>query len=57
MQNTIRGLIKKRGGTAGQHRGAQKAADGLTVDPDAIDRTLVLCGHDEDPTGIAPRGK
>ena len=57
MQNTIHGLIKKRGGTAGQHRGAQRAADVLMVDLDAMDRTLVLCSHDEGLTGVAPRGK
>ncbi len=34
-----------------------KAADALKADLDAIDRTLVLCGYQEDPKGIAPRGK
>lgn len=57
MQNTIHGLIKKRGEIAGQHKVAQKAADALKADLDAIDRTLVLCGYGDDPKAIAPRGK
>lgn len=51
------GLIKKRGEIAGQHKVAQKAADALRSDLDAIDRALVLCGYEDDPKGIAPRGK
>ncbi|EBA12387.1 hypothetical protein [Roseobacter sp. CCS2] len=57
MQNTIHGLIKKRGEIAGQHKVALKAADALKADLDAIDRALVLCGYQNDPKGIAPRGK
>jgi len=57
MQNTIHGLIKKRGEIAGQHKAAQKAADARKADLDAIDRTLVLCGYEDDPKAIAPRGK
>ena len=57
MQNTIHGLIKKRGEIAGQHKAAVKAADALKADLDAIDRALVLCGYQEDPKAIAPRGK
>lgn len=57
MQNTIHGLIKKRGEIAGQHRVALKAADDLKHDLDAIDRALMLCGYQDDPKGIAPRGK
>lgn len=57
MQNTIYGLIKKCGEIAGQHKAAQKSADALKADLDAIDRALVLCGYEDDPKGIAPRGK
>ena len=57
MEHTIFGLIKKRGEIAGQHKVAQKAADALKADLDAIDRALVLCGYQDDPKGIAPRGK
>lgn len=57
MQNTIHGLIKKRGEIAGQHKVAIKAADALKHDLDAIDRALVLCGYEEDPKTIAPRSK
>jgi hypothetical protein len=57
MEHTIFGLIKKRGEIAGQHKVALKAADALKADLDAIDRALVLCGYEEDPNGIAPRGK
>ena len=57
MQNTIHGLIKKRGEIAGQHKVAVRAADALKHDLDAIDRALVLCGYRDDPKGIAPRGK
>ncbi|MFG5379835.1 hypothetical protein [Yoonia sp. R2-816] len=49
MQNTIHGLIKKRGEIAGQHKVALKAADALKADLDAIDRALVLCGYQDDP--------
>ena len=52
MQNTIHGLIKKRGEIAGQH----KAADALKADLDAIDRALV-CDYQDDSKGIAPRSK
>ena len=34
-----------------------KAANALKADLDAIDRALVLCGYEDDPKGIAPRGK
>ena len=34
-----------------------KAADTLKADLDAIDRALVLCGYEDDPKGISPRGK
>ncbi|MEO9685566.1 MAG: hypothetical protein ABJF86_16870 [Tateyamaria sp.] len=57
MEHTIFGLIKKRGEIAGQHKVALKAADDLKADLDAIDRALVLCGYEDDPKGIAPRGK
>lgn len=57
MQNTIHGLIKKRGEIAGQHRVAQKAAHALKADLDAIVRALVLCGYEDEPKAIAPRGK
>ena len=57
MQNTIHGLIKKRGEIAGKHKAAMVAADALKADLDAIDRALVLCGYEDDPKGIAPRGK
>ncbi|WP_299691920.1 hypothetical protein [uncultured Tateyamaria sp.] len=57
MEHTIFGLIKKRGEIAGQHKVAQKAADALKADLDAVDRTLVLCGYQDDPKAIAPRGK
>lgn len=53
----IHGLIKKRGEIAGQHKVAMKAADALKSDLDAIDRALVLCGYEDDPKAIAPRGK
>ena len=45
MQNTINGLIKKRGEIAGQHKAAMKAADAIKADLEAIDRGLVLCGY------------
>ena len=57
MEHTIFGLIKKRGEIAGQHKIAQKAADSIKADLDAIDRALVLCGYEDDPKGIAPCGK
>ncbi|MEP5632330.1 MAG: hypothetical protein ABJP79_10670 [Tateyamaria sp.] len=57
MEHTIFGLIKKRGEIAGQHKVALRAADDLIADLDAIDRALVLCGYEDDPKGIAPRGK
>lgn len=57
MEHTIFGLIKKRGEIAGQHKAAVGAADALNADLDALDRALVLCGYEDDPKGIAPRGK
>ena len=57
MDHTIHGLIKKRGEIAGQHKVALQAADALKGDLGAIDRALVLCGYEDDPKGIAPRGK
>jgi|GEM_PF-1454128 len=57
MEHTIFGLIKKRGEIAGQHKVAVKSADALKADLDAIDRALVLVGYQDDPKGIAPRGK
>lgn len=57
MQNTIHGLIRKRGEIEGQHKLAQKAADALKADLYAIDRTLVLCGYEDAPKAMAPRGK
>lgn len=57
MEHTIFGLVKKRAEIAGQHKVAMKAADKLKADLDAIDRVLILCGYQEDPKGIAPRGK
>lgn len=53
----IHGLIKKRGEVAGQLKVAQKAADVIKADLNAIDRALVLCGYEDDPKAIAPRGK
>ncbi|MEP1535046.1 MAG: hypothetical protein ABJQ34_19210 [Paracoccaceae bacterium] len=50
MEHTIHGLIKKRGEIAGQYKVALKAADDLKADLDAIDRALVLCGYQDDPT-------
>ena len=57
MEHTIFGLIKKRGEIAGQRKVAQKAADALKADLDAIDRTLVLCRYEDDPKAIPARGK
>jgi len=57
MEHTIFGLVKRRGEIAGQHKVAMQAADALKADLDAIDRTLVLCGYEDDSKGIAPRGK
>jgi hypothetical protein len=57
MQNTIHGLIKKRGEIAGQHKVAMQAADALKADLAAIDRALVLCGYEDDPKAIPARGK
>ncbi|MBB05873.1 MAG: hypothetical protein CML03_10195 [Pseudooceanicola sp.] len=57
MEHTIFGLVKKRCEIAGQYKAAVKAAEALKADLDAIDRALVLCGYEEDPKGIAPRGK
>lgn len=53
----IHGLIKKRAEIAGQHKVAVKAADMIKDDLAAIDRALQLCGYQEDPKAIAPRGK
>lgn len=57
MEHTIFGLIKKRGEIAGQHKAAQIAADVIRDDLAAIDRALLLCGYQDDPKSIAPRGK
>ena len=57
MEHTIFGLVKKRGEIAGQLKVAQKTADAIKDDLAAIDRALVLCGYEDDPAGIAPRGK
>ena len=57
MEHTIHGLIKKRGEIAHHHKAAVRAADALKADLDAIDRALVLCGYQDDPKAIAPRGK
>jgi hypothetical protein len=57
MEHTIFGLIKKRGKLAHHHKVAKQAADAIGADLDAIDRALVLCGYEDDPKGIAPRGK
>ena len=53
----VHGLIKKHAEIAGQHRAAQKAADAIKDDLAAIDRALLLCGYQDDPKAIAPRGK
>ena len=53
----IHGLIKKRAEIAGQHKVAQKAADAIKDDLAAIDRALALCGYQDNPKDIAPRGK
>jgi hypothetical protein len=53
----IHGLIKKRAEVAGQHKVAVRAADAIKDDLAAIDRALVLCGYQDDPKAIAPRGK
>ncbi|NOX96385.1 MAG: hypothetical protein GXP04_15225 [Alphaproteobacteria bacterium] len=55
--NLISGLIKKRAEVAGQHRAALKIADAIKDDLTSIDRTLVLCGYEGDPSGIEPRSK
>ena len=57
MEHTIFGLIKKRGEIAGQHKAAVQAQEAIKADLDAIDRALVLCSYEDDPKGIAPRGK
>lgn len=53
----IHGLIKKRAEVAGQYKAAVKAADVIKDDLAAIDRALLLCGYQDDPKGIAPRGR
>lgn len=53
----IHGLIKKRAEIAGLHKVAVKAADVIKDDLAAIDRALALCGYQDDPKSIAPRGK
>ena len=53
----IHGLIKKRAEIAGAHKVAVRAADVIRDDLAAIDRALLLCGYQDDPKGIAPRGK
>jgi hypothetical protein len=55
--NLISGLIKKRAEVARQHRAALKVADAIKDDLISIDRTLVLCGYEGDPSGIEPRSK
>jgi hypothetical protein len=54
-------LVKKRAEIAGlhkvAHKVAQKANDGIKDDLATIDRALALCGYQDDPKGIAPRGK
>jgi hypothetical protein len=57
MEHTIFGLIKRRGEIAGQHKFAMKAADVLKVDMAAIDRSLVMCGYQNDPKSIGERDK
>ena len=57
MEDTIFGLVKKRGEIAGQHKIVMKAADALKDDLDAIDRALVLVGYQQDPKAIPARGK
>ena len=56
-EHLISGLIKKRAEVAGQHRAALKVADAIKDDLTAIDRTLVLCGYQDNPENIEPRGK
>ena len=53
----IHGLINKRAEIAGLHKVAQKAADVIKDDLTAIDRTLALCGYQDNPKDIAPRTK
>lgn len=53
----IHGLIKKRAEIARAHKAAVKAADAIRDDLAAIDRALLVCGYQDDPKGIAPRGK
>jgi hypothetical protein len=53
----VHGLINKRAEIAGLHKAAQRAADTIKDDLAAIDRALALCGYQDDPKGIAPRGK
>lgn len=48
---------QKRAEIAGLHKVAVKAADIIRDDLAAIDRALLLCGNQDDPKGIAPRGK
>jgi len=56
-EHLISGLIKKRAEVAGQHRAALKVADAIKEDLASIDRTLVLCGYQDNPENIEPRGK
>lgn len=56
-EHLISGLIKKRAEVAGQHRAALKVADAIKEDLTAIDRTLLLCGYEDNPENIEPRGK
>lgn len=53
----ISGLIKKRAEVAGQHKAALKVVDAIKDDLASIDRTLVLCGYEDNPEKIEPRGK
>jgi len=56
-EHLISGLIKKRAEVAGQHRAALKVADAIKDDLASIDRTLALCGYEDNPENIEPRGK
>ncbi|MFY2822451.1 hypothetical protein [Ruegeria sp. MALMAid1280] len=53
----IHRLIKKGAELSGKHKAATKAVDAIKADLDAIDCALVLCGYEDDPKGMAPRGK
>jgi len=53
----VHGLIKKRAEIAGAHKAAAKAAYAIRDDLATKDCALVLRGYQDDPKGIAPRGK